>query len=112
MSDGLQLSEDIIDGQVSGGHGRIEFGAESGGDAGTGDHAGRAHGELVLKGAQGNVTVSSLSNWTPRIANVQARHQEVDKIVRSDGAHIPLESTQHQQLPLLDCFKKKRIWLE
>lgn len=106
MSDGLQLSEDIIDGKVSSGHGRIEFGTNGGGNTSASDHAGRAHGELVLEGAHGNVIVSGPSDRTPWIAHVQSRHEEVDEIVRRDGAHVPLEPAQHQQFPLLEKNKQ------
>ena len=105
VGDGLQLGEDVVD---VGGGGRIEFGAEGSGDTGAGDHARRAHGEFVLEGAQGDVAVSRLPDGTPRIGDIQSRHQKVDEIVRSDGAHVPLEPTQHQQLPLLNHPKKYR----
>lgn len=40
--------------------------------------------------------MSSPSNWTPRVADFQPSHEEVDKVVRRDGANVPLEPTQDQ----------------
>jgi len=40
--------------------------------------------------------------------DVQSGQQQVDEIVRCDGTQIPLQSAQHQQLPLLNEAKNPR----
>lgn len=70
VSDGLQLSEDVVDGHIGSGHGRIEFVSESDNNASTSDHARRTHSKLVLESAKGNVTMCSPSNGTPRIGDI------------------------------------------
>ena len=52
--------------------------------------------------------VHSGTLWKISGIDVQSGQQQVDEIVRCDGTQIPLQSAQHQQLPLLNEAQNPR----
>ena len=73
--------------------------------------------KAITESAQGDETVSGAPRVVPPVVDVEATNdlvdaqsgqQQVDEVVRRDGAHVPLEPAQYQQLPLLQYQISKR----
>lgn len=82
---------------------------------------------MITESAEGDEVVSVTPGAVPSVGDVdggalqmrrggrfqvEPRQQQVDEIVRCDGAQVPLEPAQHQQLPLLiPSATKKKLFI-